>query len=255
MGTPEHPVPHGASMARLWSGRPRYSGVSGLRRRPVAAGGPGLRRCRGGRHRAALPPGGVERSEGRRARRAVHRDLCGVRHGPGGGGHRNGVEPVRPGRDPGADPGRRVRDHDPRVVAGPARLAAAGTADPAHGRRLDARRRPGRRARDARAGRAGDRRGRGRDRRGPGGSLGDQLPRADRQGVVVGRLPLRVGLQQRRFLAVVQQPRVVRDGPVDRPADHGRRAGRRVWGSRCCSRSGDSTAGRAGGACTPRSPC
>ena len=35
MGTPEQPVPHGGSMARLWSGRPRYSGVSGLRRRPL----------------------------------------------------------------------------------------------------------------------------------------------------------------------------------------------------------------------------
>ena len=64
-------------------------------------------------------------------RRAVHGDVGGLRDRARGRRHRDVLEPIRPGRHPGADPGRRVRVHDRLdALAAPPRRPTDGPARP-----------------------------------------------------------------------------------------------------------------------------
>ena len=152
----------------------------------------------------------------------LHRHQRRLRHRPGGGGHGDLLEPVRPGRDPPAHPDRRLRHHgglDPPAHAVP--RSADDAAGPPRG--------PGV-ARGPRAGDGDDRpethrdlhhRGRGRRSDHPvhrlhGRSGGRAAMASD--GHLVGHLPLDLGLQQRglRHHRRLPQPHPVR-GRLGRP--------------------------------------
>ncbi|CAA9222906.1 MAG: KtrAB potassium uptake system, integral membrane component KtrB, partial [uncultured Blastococcus sp.] len=214
-------------------GRPGGDRCGAQPGQPIARG-PGVRSSREGhrrcvrgrrrrRDRAAVPA----RREGRRGQcrlpdRALPRHLGGLRDGTGHRGHRHLLVRLRPGRHPGAHPGRWPGHHDAGQPAGAVAVPAAGPAGPPHradgdqGAQRDRRAARDRHRRALQPGRGG--RGRHRADR----PVRRRLRRLGAVGDLRRGLPRRLGVQQRRLLALRRQPDRVRRRSMDQPAHHRR---------------------------------
>ena len=141
--------------------------------------------------------------------------------------HPDALVGVRAGRHPGPDPGRRARDHDDGLTGG----AAAGEPDRAAGSAERGRRgggvRPGRRPCRHRRRRADERADRNRRRGAAHRTLRARLRRATAAGAVAGRIPLDLGVQQRRVRALQREHDRLRRRPVDLCAPDGGGGARR----------------------------
>ncbi len=191
---------------------------------------PGAGRYRGLRGGGAVCDGAADAPGGGRARGVddvpaspVHRHVSGVRDRPGCRRHPDALVDLRRSGHSGRHPGRWLRDHDAGIPAGAAGLPASGpvvaVVDHLGDQGRGARRCPtgpgGRGAHDA-----DSRGGRGH---GPDDALLVGIRPRPRDGGLPRRLPRRLGVQQRRLLALQRQPARLHHRPLRLPPHRARR--------------------------------